>query len=80
MEDEIMKYREMVKFLNANGIDAIQPIIASEVSAQLDKDISDEEFESVCRTVYGFYLGCFEEPDIWDLVDNELVKRGYKES
>ena len=39
-----MKYREMVKFLNDNGIYAIQPIIANEVGAQLEKDISDEEF------------------------------------
>ena len=73
-----MKYREMVKFLNDNGIDAIQPIIANEVDAQLTKDIGDEEFESVCKEVYGLYLSCFEEPDIWDLVDEELTNRGYK--
>ena len=73
-----MKYREMVKFLNLNGIDAIQPIIASEVGAQLEKDIADEEFESVCRRLYGKYLDCDEEPNMWELVDEELTARGYK--
>lgn len=74
-----MKYSEMVKFLNDNGIDAIQPIIANEVSAQLEQNITDEEFESVCHKIYGIYLDCIEEPDIWYLVDEELVNRGYKE-
>ena len=74
-----MKYSEMVKFLNNNGINAIQPIIASEVSAQLEEDIDDEEFENVCHKVYGTYLDCAVEPDIWVLVDEELIKRGYKE-
>ena len=73
-----MKYSEMVKFLNDNGIDAIQPIIASEVSAQLEKDITDDEFESVCNKIYGTYLDCDEEPDMWCLVDEELTERGYK--
>lgn len=73
-----MKYSEMVKFLNDNRIDAIQPIIASEVSAQLEKDIADEEFESVCHRLYGKYLDCDEEPNMWDLVDEELTSRGYK--
>ena len=73
-----MKYREMVKFLNDNGIYAIQPIIANEVGAQLEKDISDEEFENVCHEIYGTYLDSIEEPDIWTLVDEELTKRGYK--
>lgn len=73
-----MKYSEMVKFLNENGIDAIQPIIASEVGAQLERDITDEEFESVCDEIYGLYLDCDEEPDMWCLVDEELTARGYK--
>lgn len=74
-----MKYSEMVKFLNDNGIDAIQPIIASEVNAQLETSINDEEFEAVCNKIYGAYLDCDEEPDMWDLVDEELSKRGYKD-
>lgn len=74
-----MKYSEMVKFLNDNGINAIQPIIANEVSAQLEKDITDEEFENICHKIYGIYLDCIEEPDMWDLVNEELTARGYKE-
>ena len=74
-----MKYSEMVKFLNDNGIDAIQPIIASEVNAQLEKSIDDKEFEDVCHKIYGTYLDSDEEPDMWCLVDEELVTRGYKE-
>lgn len=73
-----MKYQEMVRFLNLNGIDAIQPIIASEVSAQLERDITDEEFENVCHRLYGTYLDCDEEPNMWDLVNEELMARGYK--
>lgn len=73
-----MKYSEMVRFLNDNGIDAIQPIIASEVSAQLEKDITDEEFENVCHKIYGAYLDCDEELDMWCLVDEELTEREYK--
>ena len=74
-----MKYSEMVKFLNNNGIYAIQPIIASEVDAQLEEDITDEEFENVCGVIYEIYLDCAEEPNMWDLVHEELLARGYKE-
>lgn len=73
-----MKYSEMVKFLKEHGINAIQPIIASEVGAQLEKDITDEEFENVCHKIYGTYLDCDDEPDMWYLVDGELTARGYK--
>lgn len=75
-----MKYREMVKFLNDNDIRVMQPVIANEVNAQLDIDITDEDFENVCKSIYDIYLGCMEEPDIWILVDEELIARGYKES
>jgi hypothetical protein len=74
-----MKYSEMVKFLNDNGIYVMQPVIASELDAQLETEISNEEFESICATVYKQYLDSIEEPDIWWLVNDELVKRGYKE-
>lgn len=73
-----MKYSEMVKFLNDNNIKVMQPVIANEVNAQLEKDIAEEEFESVCEKIYDTYLDCIEEPDIWYLVDEELTKRGYK--
>lgn len=75
-----MKYSEMTKFLNDNDIKVMQPVIANEVSAQLEVDITDEEFEKVCDIIYDAYLSCFEEPDIWELVDEELTKCGYKEA
>ena len=73
-----MKYSEMVNFLNDNGIRVMQPVIASEVDAQLEHSIPEEEFEDICVSVEDLYLSCFEEPDIWELVDEELTKRGYK--
>lgn len=75
-----MKYKEMVKFLNDNGIKVMQPVIANEVNAQLEKKITDEEFEIVCHNIYEAYLDCIEEPDVWYLVDDELTERGYKNS
>ena len=72
-----MKYREMTKFLNDNGIYAMQPVIANELEAQLQTDITDEEFEEICEHVMCAYLSCFEEPDIWELVNYELTQRGY---
>lgn len=74
-----MKYGEMTKFLNDNGIYVMQPVIANEIDAQLEVVISEDEFEEICEKVYGIYLNCIEEPDIWYLVDEELTKRGYKE-
>lgn len=76
-----MKYSEMTKFLNDNGIYAMQPVIANEVSAQAYTDIPEDEFEEICAKVYDTYLDCVEDPDldIWYLVDEELTKRGYKE-
>ena len=74
-----MKYGEMVKFMNDNGILVMQPVIANELDAQLETGIADEEFENICETVYEQYLDSIEEPDIWWLVNDELIKRGYKE-
>ena len=74
-----MKYSEMTKFLNNNGIMVMQPVIANEVNAQLEVDISEDEFEEICAEIYNIYLDCIEEPDIWYLVDEELTKRGCKE-
>lgn len=72
-----MKYGEMVKFLHANGISAVQPMIASELSGQLDHDIPEEEFEDICYAVEDAYLDmcCDQEPSIWQLVNDELEKR-----
>lgn len=74
-----MKYSEMVKFLNDNGILVMQPVIASEVNSQLEYSVSEEEFEDICKCVEDAYLSAYEEPDIWELVDEELIRRGYKE-
>ena len=74
-----MKYREMVSFLNENDIRVIQPTIALEVNAQLEMEVSDEEFEAICEKVYNVYLGAYDRVDIWELVDEELVNRGLKE-
>lgn len=74
-----MKYREMIKFLNDNNICLMQPIIADYVNTQLEVDISDDEYEDVCAKIFETYLDCIEEPDVWYLVDEELIKRGYKE-
>ena len=78
---EVMKYSEMTKFLNDNGIYVMQPVIANQVDAQLpiEHNMSEDEFEEICSKIYNIYLGCIEEPDIWDLVDEELIARGYKE-
>lgn len=74
-----MKYREMVSFLNKNNIRVMQPTIALEVNAQLEMEVSDEEFEAICEKVYNVYLGVYDRVDIWELVDEELVNRGLKE-
>ena len=42
-----MKYIEMIKFLNKHGIMVMQPVIASEVSSQLSKKISEDEYELI---------------------------------
>ena len=69
--------------MNDNEILLIQPLIADAVDSQLPIgcNISEDEFEEVCAKVYATYIGCIfiDEPDIWDFVDKELTKRGYKE-
>lgn len=67
-----MKYSEMVKFLNDNGICVMQPVIANELDAQLPFSIPEEDFEKICANVCETYLECFDEPDIWELVADEL--------
>lgn len=70
-----MKYREMVKFLNDNDILAIQPIIADYVSTQLETDVDDDEFETICQEIFNQYLDCDEEPDLWLLVAEYLTNK-----
>lgn len=75
-----MNYKEMLKFLEVNKIKAIQFVIAFEVNAQLEENISDEEFEQICKKIYNICIDCIEEPDIWLLVDEELSKKRYKQN
>lgn len=72
-----MKYSEMTKFLYDNGIYVIQPAIADALEWQLEKDITDDEFENICDSVYNTYLSYHkDEPDVWNLVNEELISRG----
>lgn len=71
-----VKYKEMTDFLNENGISVMQPVIASEVEAQLEHDISDERFESICESIYQMYLEASEEPEIFRLTDEVLTMEG----
>lgn len=72
------RFSEMTQFLNDNGIMVMQPVIANEVSAQLQESVTDEAFEKICTNVMNKYLECDEEPRIWDLVDEELKEWGLK--
>lgn len=78
-----MKYGEMMKFLNDNGIMLMQVVIANEVDNQLpiSSNVSEDEFEEICEIVFKEYLENAFDPDldIWYLVDEELTQRGYKE-
>lgn len=76
-----MKYSEMTKFLNDNGILVMQPVVANMVDAQLDHGVDEAEFEEICDTVFNAYIDNVDNPDldIWYLVDEELVNRGLKE-
>ena len=80
-----MKYSEMIKFMNDNGIRLIQPLVADTVDSSLPLgiDISEEEYESICESVFDTYLDNMDDDqtldDIWDYAEQELIKRGYKE-
>lgn len=75
-----VEYGKMVKFLKDNGIDVIQPLIANEVSFQLAKNISSDEYESICKEVYDTYSKRVNAgySDVWIIVHMVLEKRGYK--
>ena len=78
-----MKYSEMIKFMNDNGILLMQPLVADAVDTLLPLgcNISDDEYEEICDDIFTECLGkvCDGEEDIWDVVERELVKRGYRE-
>lgn len=83
-EKRKMKYSEMTKFLNDNGILLLQPIIADTVDILLPIgcNMAEEEYEEICDCVFDGYLDKADDAtldDIWDLAEEELIKRGYKE-
>lgn len=76
-----MKYKDMIKFMNDNGILLMQAIIADGVDSQLplECDISEEKYEGICETIYQTFLENLLDPvDFWDLIDEELKKQGLK--
>lgn len=73
-----MTYRELLSYIKDNGMQPIQAVIADEVDSQADVELSDSEFETVCKEVFYTYTAEIEEPDVWYLVDDELTKRNYK--
>ena len=73
-----MTYRELLGYIKDNGMQPIQAVIADEVDSQADVELSDSEFETVCKEVFYTYIAEMEEPDVWYLVDDELTKRNYK--
>lgn len=80
-----MKYSEMIKFMNDNGILLLQPIVADTVDSLLPIgcDMSEEEYEEICGKVFDTYRENMDDnstlDDIWYIAEEELVKRGYKE-
>ena len=72
-----MMYKDMVKFLNDHDVTVMQVVIADEVNSQLETSIAEEEFEDVCDTIYQAYLESHKMPDMWELVNDELIVRGY---
>lgn len=78
-----MKYKEMIKFMNDNGILLMQPLVADVVDTllPLGHNISDDEYEEICDDIFTECLGtvCDGTEDIWDVAERELDRRGYKE-
>lgn len=73
-----MKYNEMIKFLNNNGILLMQPIIADAVDSMIpiDYNMSEEEYENICEKIFNDYINSSDEPDIWELIRDEFLRRG----
>ena len=73
-----MKYNEMIKFLNNNGILLMQPIIADAVDSMIPigYNMSEEEYENICEKIFNDYINSSDEPDIWELIRDEFLRRG----
>ena len=77
-----MKYRDMIKFMNNNGILLMQPLVADAVDTLLPIgcNMSDDEYEDICDCIFTECLGvvCDGTDDIWEVTKRELTKRGYR--
>lgn len=71
-----MKYINMIKFLNDNGILLQQAVIADTVDSfiPIGTNISNEQYEDICETIFQKYLEDINA-DIIDLVKKEIIKR-----
>ena len=79
-----MKYSEMIKFMNDNGILLMQPLVADAVDTliPINCNISEDEYENICDCIFNECLGavCDGEEDIWEVTKREMIKRGYIEN
>ena len=77
-----MKYRDMIKFMNNNGILLMQPLVADAVDTLLPIgcNMSDDEYEDICDCIFTECLGivCDGTDDKWEVTKRELTKRGYR--
>lgn len=76
-----IKYGEMIKFINDNGILLMQPVIADTVDTLLPIGWkgSDEEYERLCEKCFDAYLAYGDERDHWDIVKEVLEEEFNKE-
>lgn len=72
-----MKYGDMTKFLNNNGILLMQPLVADCVDTLLPIgwDGSEDDYEKLCEKCFNSYLeagATNPDIDVWDVVKNVL--------
>lgn len=77
IKNQSFTYAEMLELLRVNNISPVQPMIAREVQSQLTVELLETEFEDVCSAIYNLVSDCIEEPNLHDVVEKELAKRGY---
>lgn len=77
IKNQSFTYAEMLELLRVNNISPVQPMIAREVKSQLTVELLETEFEDVCSEIYNIVVDCIENPNIHNIVDAELEKRGY---
>lgn len=76
-----MKYGDMIKFLNDNGILLMQPVIADTVDTLLPIGWTgtEEYYEELCEKSFDAYLAYGDERDHWDIVKEVLEEEFNKE-